>query len=83
MSSCPTKLYPLVGVQAQTIAKKVHDETGMDIDLTQPSGRASSHGITLSWKVSENMVAVTVEDKPWIVSCGTIFGRLDELFTVS
>lgn len=78
--SCPTKLYPLIGAQAQLIAQRVHDETGMDIDLTLPSGSASNHGITLSWKVSENMVAVTVDSKPWIVSCGTIFGRLDELF---
>jgi hypothetical protein len=65
------------------IAAKVKAAGGPQLDPTQPTGEASAEGVTIGWSIANNVITITVIDKPWIVSYGTIWSHVDSLFATS
>lgn len=73
-----TRNYALVDPAA--LAAKVQAAGGPQLDPTQPTGNASADGVTVTWSVTPNRIAITVESKPWIVPWSTIWSHVDSLF---
>ena len=61
------------------IAAKVKAAGGPCIDLTQPSGRATADGVTLSWTLGAGQVAVEIVSKPWIATYGAIWSHVESV----
>jgi len=81
MSSCPNRTYPLNAGEAAAICQKIATEAGIQIDPTQPTGSAETHGVQLTWVITGNAITVSIPSKPWIIPCSQIFDELDKLFT--
>ena len=61
------------------VAAKVKAAGGPVIDLTQPSGRATADGVTLSWTLGAGEVAVEIVSKPWIATYGAIWSHVESV----
>ena len=77
-----SKTYPLPDPAA--LAAKIQAAGGPPIDPTQPTGSASDSTplgeVTLSWAINGATITVTITKKPFILSSGTIWEHVDELF---
>jgi hypothetical protein len=67
-------------VSPTDLAAKVKAAGGPQLDPTQPTGTATADGVTVTWEVSPNRIAITVTEKPWIVSWDTIWAHVQKLF---
>lgn len=73
-----SKTYPLTN--PAELAARVEAAGGPHLDPTQETGQASADGVTISWAIAGNLITITVESKPWIVSWGMVWGHIDALF---
>ncbi len=75
------KTYPLTNPEA--VAAKIKELDGPAIDPSQETGEAVTHGVHLSWVISNGEITVAVGGKPFYIGYDTIFNKLDELFAGS
>lgn len=67
-------------VSPAVLAEKIKAAGGPAIDPTQPTGKATAKGVTLSWVVSPGAIAITVDSKPWDFPMGVIWEHITSLF---
>jgi hypothetical protein len=78
--SCESKTYPFSAETAAEVASKIFDKSGIHIDTTQTSGSFVVHSVHLSYEIADGNIAISVESKPFFVSCDQIYSGLDDLF---
>ncbi len=69
------------------LAAKVKAAGGPAIDLAQPSGSASTDGVTLDWTITRmrgaqqgDVVTVSIAKKPDLLPWGLLWAKIDDLF---
>lgn len=73
-----TKTYALPNPTA-TVAK-ILAAGGPNIDPNAVVGNAETHGVKLSWTLTNGYIAITLVSKPFYISAGQVFGELDKFF---
>jgi hypothetical protein len=61
------------------IAAKVKAAGGPSLDPSQATGQASAEGVTLSWSIRQGQILVTITQKPWMITYGTIWSHVDAI----
>ena len=77
--SCGSKTY--TGITKEVADKMVKDLQAQGMHATLPEGNINSRGVSADykWDESNSTLLVTVNSKPFIVSCGYVWGQLDKL----
>jgi hypothetical protein len=71
------KTYPFSDPAA--IAAKVKAAGGPALDPTEAMGQASAEGVTLSWKISQGQILITILRKPWMIAYSAIWNHVDAI----
>jgi hypothetical protein len=79
--SAATKTYPITQGELPELCQKIAANGGPTLDPSQPTGKATTHGVTLGWDIQPTSIAITILGKPWFVSNDTIFGEVDKFVT--
>jgi hypothetical protein len=70
-----TKNYPITPA---TIARIRAAAVAEDINLTQDSGTINKSGVTASYELKGDNLAVTLLSKPFFISSDTFFNKLED-----
>lgn len=81
--ACQSKSYPLAQAEVVQICAFIKSESGIEIDPTEPTGSTTTHGCTIGWTIDPTSITINIISKPFYISCDTIFGELDKLFTTT
>lgn len=73
-----SRTYPLPSPAAA--AAKIAAEGGPQIDPTQPTGKETADGITMSWEIAGGYITLTVDSKPWLIPYSVIWSHADAIF---